>query len=243
MKAAVIGSGGAIGAALIEGLLAQPGVSALYSFGREPALADDPRLHWQFLDIAEQPSIAAAAATVQEPLDLLIIATGALHGEHRGLSFKPEKALSQLDGDSMAMLFALNTIGPALALRYFAGKMRRDAPALMAALSARVGSIGDNRLGGWYSYRASKAALNMVIKTASIELARRAPQLQVVGLHPGTVDSALSGPFQAGLPAQKLFTPQRSAAALLAVAEQLMTAADPANSGRCFGWDGAVIPE
>ncbi len=242
MKAALVGSGGAIGGALIEALLARPQLTELYSFGRRPSAHSDPRLRWQSLDIGYEATISAAAATVQAKLDLLIIATGTLHGDYRGASYKPEKALSQLSGDSMAALFTLNTIGPALVLRYFAGHMRRDAPALMAALSARVGSIGDNRLGGWYSYRASKAALNMVIKTASIELGRRAAQLQVVGLHPGTVDSALSEPFQAGVATDKLFTPQRSASALLAVVDQLLADPVAANSGRCFGWDGAVIP-
>jgi len=241
VRAAVVGSGG-IGRALTEQLLQRPELQQLHSFSRRPLPLNDPRLSFTALDISQQSTIAAAAAAVQQPLDLLIIATGTLHGELNGTRYKPEKALSQLNSDAMAALFNVNTIGPALVLRYFAGKMRRDAPALMAALSARVGSIGDNRLGGWYSYRASKAALNMVVKCASIELARRQPQLQVIGLHPGTVDTALSEPFQAGVASDKLFTPAVSAAALLRVADGVLADRQQRHNGCCLAWDGAVIP-
>lgn len=242
MRAAIVGGGG-IAVALAEALLARSDLLSLHCYSRQPPELADARLAHSYLDIGDEGAIAKAASQPAEPFDLLIIATGTLHGSHNGRDYRPEKALSQLHAESMSALFAINTIGPALVLRYFSNKMRRDGAAVMAALSARVGSIGDNRLGGWYSYRASKAALNMVIKCASIELARRAGQLQVIGLHPGTVDTALSQPFQAGMTPEKLFRPARSAAALLAVIDSVMSDTEQTHNGRCLAWDGTVIPE
>ena len=138
----------------------------------------------------------------------------------------------------MATAFRLNTTGPALVAKHFLPLLARDRKAAFAALSARVGSIEDNGLGGWYAYRASKAALNMAIKTLSIELARRYPLALCVGLHPGTVDTALSKPFQAGVPQERLFSPAQSARHLLSVLDEL-TAED---SGKLFAWDGRRIP-
>ena len=137
----------------------------------------------------------------------------------------------------MARVLAVNAIGPALIMRYFLPLMVRDNKAVMAHLSARVGSVSDNRLGGWYSYRAAKAAQNMLVATAAIEWARRAPNTVIVGLHPGTVDSSLSAPFQSATAAHKLFEPAQSAAYLLGVIDAL----SPADSGGVFAWDGARI--
>jgi NAD(P)-dependent dehydrogenase (short-subunit alcohol dehydrogenase family) len=156
-----------------------------------------------------------------------------LHDDAAG----PERALRDLDADRLAHLFAINTIGPALALKHFAPLLAKDVPATIACISARVGSIADNRLGGWYGYRASKAALNQIVRTAAIELARTRPQAMCVALHPGTVDTGLSKPFKRGVPAEKLFTPAYSADRLLAVLDGLA----PAQSGRIFAWDGAEI--
>ncbi|MFW2422029.1 MAG: SDR family NAD(P)-dependent oxidoreductase [Porticoccaceae bacterium] len=242
MRAAIIGAGG-IGAALAEALLQRTELQKLYCFSRTAKPWPDTRVEVAALDIGDEASIANAAAQVDQPLDLVIIATGTLHGNQGDVTYKPEKALSQLNSEAMSALFSVNTVGPALVLRYFANKMRRDSSTVMAALSARVGSIGDNRLGGWYSYRASKAALNMVIKCASIELARRAPQLQVIGLHPGTVDTSLSQPFQGGVAPEKLFTPTRSANALLDVIDSVIGDKEQKYNGRCLAWDGSVIPE
>ena len=145
--------------------------------------------------------------------------------------------MSDLDAAHLAHLFAINAIGPALVLRHFAPLLAGDAPSAIACISARVGSISDNRLGGWYGYRASKAALNQIVRTAAIELARIRPQAVCVALHPGTVDTDLSKPFQRGVPPEKLFTPAHSAGRLLAVLDALT----PAQSGRIFAWDGAEI--
>ena len=123
----------------------------------------------------------------------------------------PEKSLRELSAEKFARAFAINATGPALSAKHFLPKLARDRRAVFAALSARVGSISDNRLGGWYAYRASKSALNMILKTAAIETARRAPQAIVIGLHPGTVDSKLSKPFQENVTPGKLFRPEDAA--------------------------------
>ena len=143
------------------------------------------------------------------------------------------------DEDSIAAAAARVGQGPALVARHFLPLLPRDRRAVFAALSARVGSIGDNRLGGWHSYRASKAALNMILRNLAIELARTHPQAVVAGLHPGTVDTGLSEPFQKGVKPEKLFTAESSAERLLAV----MDALTPADCGRVFAWDGQPIPE
>ena len=133
--------------------------------------------------------------------------------------------------------FMINTFGPAVTAKYFLPLMRRDRKAVFAALSARVGSISDNRIGGWYAYRASKAALNMVLKTLSIEFGRRFKETVIIGMHPGTVDTDLSKPFQGNVPEGKLFSPEFSAKKLLSVIDQ----AEPRDSGLLFAWDGEKI--
>ena len=150
----------------------------------------------------------------------------------------PEKHWSAIRAESMARAFAVNATGPALVARAFLPLLPRSGRSVFAALSARVGSIDDNRRGGWYAYRASKAALNMLLKNFAIELARRAPEAICVGLHPGTVDSALSRPYQAGVPAAQLFSPAQSAAHLLNVLDGLV----PADSGGVYAWDGRRVP-
>jgi len=216
-RAVVIGASGGIGAAFVAALTAAGAeVHAL-------ARAD--------LDLEDEASIAAAAARIGGPLDLVIVATGLLHGG----GVAPEKAMRDLSAATLARYFAVNATGPALVAKHFLPLLAKDRPATFAALSARVGSITDNRLGGWYGYRASKAALNMLIRTLAIELARTRPQAICVGLHPGTVDTGLSAPFQRGVP--DLFTPERSATAMLDVLARL----SPADSGGCFAWDGRRI--
>ncbi len=168
------------------------------------------------------------------PVDLVIVATGILHRA----SISPEKSMREMSANAMAEVFAINTIGPALVAKHFLPQLRRGSKSVFAALSARVGSIEDNRLGGWMSYRASKAALNMLIKTLSIEHGRRRPDSIIAGLHPGTVDTALSEPFQKNVPDGKLFTPAQSADYLLSVIDGLKAS----DTGGVFAWDGARIP-
>ena len=233
MRAAVIGAGGAIGRALTS-LLAEDGrFEVVFALSRQPSKAVPVSVVPGAIDLGDEASIAAAAAATEGPLDLVLIATGMLHENERG----PEKALRELDGAWLARSFAVNAIGPALALKSFTPLLRRDGRSVVAALSARVGSVSDNRLGGWYGYRASKAALNMIVRCAAIELARSRPDTICVGLHPGTVDSGLSRPFQSAVPEGKLFQPSVAAGRLLGVLEGLT----PSQSGRCFAWDGTEI--
>lgn len=166
---------------------------------------------------------------------MILVATGLLHDP----AIMPERALRDLDGDRLARSFRVNAIGPALVAKHFAPLLPREGRSVFAALSARVGSIGDNRIGGWYGYRASKAALNMLMKTAAIEIRRTRPQAICVTLHPGTVDTKLSKPFQRGVADDRLFTAEKSARHLLDVLDRV----EPADSGKCFAWDGQeVVP-
>lgn len=169
------------------------------------------------------------------PLKFVFVAIGTLH---RDDGTGPEKSWRNLSSDNMAEIFAANAIGPSLVAKHFLPLLPKNERGVFAALSARVGSISDNRLGGWYSYRASKAALNQIIKTAAIELARTKPEAICLGLHPGTVDTDLSKPFQANVAEGKLFTPQTSAAHLLNV----IANATPAQSGSLLAWDGSTVP-
>ena len=231
--AVVIGASGGIGRALTRQIVATGRFGAVHALSRSgddaPLGAIDGRI-----DLEDEASIAAAAARLETAPRLVIVASGRLHG--RGLT--PEKALRMLDPAAMHQAFAVNTIGPALVAKHFTPLFQREGRSVFAALSARVGSISDNRLGGWHSYRASKAALNMLIATIAIELARTRPAALCVGLHPGTVDTGLSKPFQGGVPGERLFTAAHSAAALLQVIDGLT----PPDSGGLFAWDGARIP-
>jgi NAD(P)-dependent dehydrogenase (short-subunit alcohol dehydrogenase family) len=236
-RACVFGASGGIGAALIDQLADNPDYGTVYA-GSRGGIGVQPEGVSSFeYDLESEASIkrAAEAITLDGPLDLVIIATGILH---RDGHFGPEKSSRSLDATIMAELFAINAIGPALIAKHFMPLMNRDRAAIFAALSAKVGSITDNRLGGWHSYRASKAALNMLIQNVAIELRQRNPHAIAVTLHPGTVDSRLSKPFQRNVPERKLFTPAESAAYLLKVLESLT----PQDSGGLFAWDGTRIP-
>ena len=235
MNVAVIGAGGGIGAALADQLAGADHVANLWRTYRQPR----PGRNAVTLDLEDEGSIAAAAAEIghaARALDLVIVATGILHDADK---LQPEKSWRALTAESLATAYRINTVGPALVAKHFLPLLRRDSKAVFAALSARVGSIADNQLGGWYGYRASKAALNMVLRTLAIELARSRPLACCVGLHPGTVDTALSQPFQKGVPTDRLFPATRAARQLLGVIDDVT----PAGSGRVFAWDGTLVPE
>lgn len=222
-RALVFGARGGIGAAFVAALQTRCQVTGL-------TRAD--------IDICDEAALAALAERLKAdaPYHLIINATGLLHDE--AADIQPEKALKQINAKAMAHVLAVNAIAPALIAKYFLPLMARDEKAVMAHLSARVGSISDNRMGGWTSYRAAKAAQNMVVKNAAIETARRDKQKIIIGLHPGTVDSPLSAPFQGNVAEDKLFSPAQSAAYLLAVIDGLQ--AD--DSGKVFAWDGQAVP-
>lgn len=233
-SAVVIGAGGAIGAALARACSASNRFSRVYGFSRRaaPPLAG---VSAGYLDLEIETSIAAAAAVVNSgpPPRLVILATGVLHGP----GFAPEKTIRAMDGAAMLKVLAVNTVGPALVAKHFTPLMPREGKAAFAALSARVGSIGDNRLGGWHSYRASKAALHMLIRTLSIEMARTRPETVCLSLHPGTVASGLSAPFQANVAPAQLFRPEFAAERLLAVVD----ARSPGDTGGAYDWDNQPI--
>ena len=223
-RALIVGSSGAIGSALVRALQANPRCALVHALHRGSSPA---------LDLGDEAGIATAAAYVVEsgPLHLVLCATGALHVDGRA----PEKRLAEIDPATMARAFAINTIGPALVIKHFHPLLARRERSLLGVLSARVGSIGDNRLGGWYSYRASKAALNMLLRTAAVEVARQRPLAVLAALHPGTVVSALSAPIIGDAEASD---PNLAAAQLLGVLDGL-----PAEgaSGGFHAWDGQTI--
>lgn len=222
-EAVVVGTSGGIGAALCAQLVQDPRVSGVHGFSRRSAVP---------LDLTDEASVAAAAQTVTSPR-LVIVATGLL----QDASLQPEKRLADLDPVRLARSYQVNAIGPALVLKHFAPRLPREGKVVLAVLTARVGSIADNRLGGWYGYRASKAAANQFVRTAAVELAARRKEAICVALHPGTVDTPLSAPFQKGVPPERLFTPDFAAERLLAVIEGLT----PAQTGGFFAWDGQEI--
>ncbi len=223
LEAVVVGASGGIGAALMARLAADPRVGRAHGLSRTSPVP---------LDVTDEASIVAAAQTVDAPR-LIIIATGLLQDQHQ----RPEKRLADLDPVALARSFQINTIGPALVLKHFAPKLPRQGRSVIAVLTARVGSISDNRLGGWYGYRAAKAAANQVVRTTAIELAVTRKDAICVALHPGTVDTPLSAPFQKGVPAERLFTPDFAAERLLSVIDTLT----PSQSGGFFAWDGQMI--
>jgi len=228
-SAVIIGASGGIGAAFEAALIEEGAFDVVHGFARSQTGA----LH---LDLLDEASIAAAAAHVAQgpPPGLVIVATGLLHEGQRG----PEKALRDLDPHWLAQVFAVNAIGPALVAKHFLPLAPRGTRSIFAALSARVGSISDNHLGGWHSYRASKAALNMLVRNLAIEERRRNERGIVVALHPGTVDTGLSRPFQGNVQPGRLFDAERAALQLLDVIEELKVT----DSGKLFDYEGKEIP-
>lgn len=234
LRCAVFGASGGIGAAIASQLAARDDVAEVHVLARR-LLPLAPKIIPHTFDLTDEASIAEACAAIAGPLDLVFVATGRLV---RDDGTGPEKSWRALDAGGMAEMFAINTTGPALIAKHTLPLLRKGGRPVFAALSARVGSISDNRMGGWHSYRASKAALNMLVRNFAIELGRTNPAAVAVALHPGTVDTPLSAPFQRGVPSEKLFPPERSAAHLLDVIAGLT----PADSGKLFAWDGAEVP-
>ncbi|SDG98690.1 SDR family NAD(P)-dependent oxidoreductase [Sulfitobacter delicatus] len=215
----VIGASGGIGAALVEGCRARG--DAVTPLSRS---ADG-------LDLTDEASVSAVLEAVASPFDAVFIATGALEID----SVSPEKSIRSITQKAMMDQFALNAVGPALVLRHASKLLPRDRRAVFAVLSARVGSIGDNRLGGWISYRSAKAAVNQIVHTAAIELSRSHPQSICVALHPGTVETPFTEKYLGRHPA---VPPEEAAGNLLNVVDGLT----PAESGGFFDWAGKAVP-
>lgn len=241
--ALVVGAGRGIGLAITQQLLEEPGIQRVYATYRQSDNATalfeiaDERLQTIRVDITIADDLQGLAANIranQEHPDFVICATGVLHED----AVQPEKSLNQCNQASFNRLFQVNSIGPLMLARALLPLMPKNRPAHFAALSAMVGSIGDNRLGGWYGYRASKAALNQFMKTLAVECRRSHPQLCITSIHPGTTDSALSRPFQANVKPGKLYTPTQSAERIL----QVVGSGQPEDSGRFVNWDGRLIP-
>jgi NAD(P)-dependent dehydrogenase (short-subunit alcohol dehydrogenase family) len=227
--ALVIGAGGGLGAAVVQ-QLSSDGQHVVLALGRhtQPAIdyGNEASLHRAANWVAEQ------CTAQQADLRCLLVASGFLHGEQG----QPERSWSHLDADYLSHVFRINTIGPALVMKHFLPLLPKQGRCVAGFVSAKVGSIGDNALGGWYGYRASKAALNQLVKTASIELARRNPQAVCVALHPGTVDTGLSQPFaKTGL---KVRPAAEAAGDLLAVLAGLT----PAQNGALVDYQGQTLP-
>lgn len=218
MRALVVGASGGIGRALVEALRERGEVVGL-SRSRDG------------LYVTDEASVARLIGALEGPFDLVIVATGALIVDGVG----PEKTLRAVTAEGLAAQFAVNAVGPALVMKHALRLMPRDRVARQAVLSARVGSIGDNALGGWYGYRAAKAALNQLVRTASIEARRTHPQSVFVSLHPGTVETALAPAQRAGHPSVSADVAARN---LLRVLEGL----GPEATGGFYDWKGEVVP-
>ena len=246
VTALVAGASRGIGLAFVRQLLASGSVRRIWAGCRSPESSPELAqlaqgsdvIRLLRLDLTDESSLAAAARAVMAeaaPLELVINCAGLLHQED---GLQPERRLAEVRADWLMQAFAVNAAGPLLLAKHLERLLPRRERAVFASLSARVGSIGDNRLGGWYAYRGSKAAQNMFIKTLSIELARRARGAICIALHPGTTETELSRPFRGGVPAHKLFSPDFAVERMLGVIGTLRRE----DTGRFFAWNGDEIP-
>jgi len=231
---AIIGSSGAIGNAFVEHYIKVSSVENIFTFSRSAADHVSEKVTSFEIDVESQDSIEKAAGQVKDHIiDRIIIASGILHTEN----FGPEKSIKDLNYETFAKVYSINTIGPALIGRYFIPLMNKNEKSVIAFLSARVGSISDNSLGGWYSYRSSKTALNQIVKNFSIELKRINKNAIALALQPGTVESRFSEPFKKNVSKNKLFTPDYSVGLLSQVIEN----SSLNESGSLLSYDGEII--
>ncbi|HEY9770373.1 MAG TPA: SDR family NAD(P)-dependent oxidoreductase [Coleofasciculaceae cyanobacterium] len=245
-NALIVGASQGIGLGFVRALLQQDNVKSIYATYRSQDTAGElfdlerqysDRLKCLQVDITAESEIAAAIKQIQESVEqlhLAIYCVGVLHD--RNLS--PEKSLRQIDADKLIYSFQVNSIGAVLLAKHLMPLFNKRDRNILACISAKVGSIGDNRLGGWYGYRASKAALNMFLKTTAIEYSRRCPQTIVVALHPGTTDTRLSQPFQKNVPSAKLFPVEHTVSLL----SKVIAGLEIKDSGQFFSWDGTQLP-
>ena len=230
----VVGASGAIGRAFVD-YFSKNNNCLVRAVSRSECHFLQPNVICHRLEFDSESQWQRLAMQVADcqPLDFVVVASGQLHSEQA----KPEKSLADVSFEKLQTIFFINTYLPAIVGKCFLPLLAKTQKSVFVVLSARVGSITDNQLGGWYSYRASKSALNMILKTASIEMARRNKQAIVVAMHPGTVDSSLSKPFQRGLPEGQLLSAAESVEHMVLVIEGLQAK----DSGGFFAWSGEVI--
>lgn len=245
-KTVVVGASRGIGLAWVRHVLAADADQNLVAVARQATQNEallalqaqyGTRLDVLDMDITDPVSVAKAADRIGSgSIGCLVNTTGVLHD--KAMHIRPEKRFEDLSLETLEKVMRINAFGTALLLKHFLPKIAKDQRAVFAAISARVGSIEDNKIGGWYAYRASKAALNQLLKTASIEAKRRYPELIIASLHPGTTDTDLSKPFQANVAPEKLFTP----AFVVQCLTEVLAGLTPEQSGGFFAWDGQPIP-
>lgn len=242
-NALIVGGSQGIGLGFVQELLKRDDIPQIYATYRSQESATEllnlaqfypQRLCCLQLDLTQESQIIQAVQLISFPLHLVVNCVGLLH--HQQL--QPEKSLRQVNTDNLLQYFQVNSIGSLLLAKHLLPLLRHEEKSVFAAISAKLGSIGDNHLGGWYGYRASKAALNMFMRTVAIEYNRTSPNTIVVMLHPGTTDTRLSQPFQKNVPPEKLFTVERTVTQLLAVIARLKQD----DSGKFFSWDGTLLP-
>jgi NAD(P)-dependent dehydrogenase (short-subunit alcohol dehydrogenase family) len=246
INALIVGANGGIGLGFVRKLLEDEGNAKIYATYRHQQLASELKsLERQYgdqiscleMDITDETKIEGVISSIQKEAEKLHLAINCAGILHEG-ALQPEKSLKQINSEHLLRYFQVNSIGAVLLAKHLLPLFRHSDRALLATLSAKLGSIGDNHLGGWYGYRASKAALNMFVRTIAIEYRRNNPNSIVVALHPGTTDTHLSQPFQKNVPKEKLFSIDRTVTQLLEVIENL----NPKDSGQFFSWDGTPLP-
>lgn len=245
-NALIIGASQGIGLGFVKKLLADSRINKVYATYRQLESAQElialknqyaDKLSCLSVDITEESQIAAAISEIQagvNKLHLVINCVGILHDD----TFQPEKSLRQINSQNLLRYFQVNSIASILLAKHLLPLFRHSEPSVFASISAKLASIGDNKIGGWYGYRASKTALNMFMRTAAIEYGRSSPHTLIVTLHPGTTDTQLSRPFQKNVPPEKLFSIEHCVEQLLTVIEQLKEG----DSGEFFSWDGNKLP-
>jgi NAD(P)-dependent dehydrogenase (short-subunit alcohol dehydrogenase family) len=241
--ALVVGASQGIGSGFVRQLLDRDDIHTVYATYRSPESATDlfalasPKLKCLSMDITDESHIASVTEQIKAEtshLNYAVNCVGILHEN----TLQPEKSLRHINAEQLTRYFQVNSIGGILLAKHIQPLLKHSDRSVFATISAKVGSIGDNQLGGWYGYRASKAALNMLMRTTAIEYKRTCPQAIVVTLHPGTTDTRLSQPFQRNVPPEKLFTIDRTVKQLLTVIDGLETT----DSGEFFSWDGSRLP-
>ncbi|WP_375514858.1 SDR family NAD(P)-dependent oxidoreductase [uncultured Nostoc sp.] len=246
VNALIVGASQGIGLGFVKKLLQDDRIAKVYATYRQPESASDlialagehsERLICLAMDITDELQIVEAVQKIRTQVDklhLVVNCVGLLHED----TLQPEKSLRQINSENLLRYFQINSIGAVLLAKHLLPLFRHGERSVFATISAKLGSIGDNQLGGWYGYRASKAALNMLMRTAAIEYKRSCPKALIVTLHPGTTDTRLSHPFQGNVPAEKLFSVERTVTQLLTVIEQLQEG----DSGQFFSWNGSRLP-